>query len=211
VCIDRIAKGLKDPWTGEIMPDHELEGWDAYTLYVSNGLLYPLLVGKRCQVDWDRMAQDMQAAMRESLIEYGCTHSSADRSNIWVSQNLWRDFIGAYMGLDYLDMIDRYWAFQVFVNNHADGKCFIDTYLANNLCYYPRGITAIGVFFAAAGLELDRVAGRVALNPVRVPLRVPLPAFADWEAERIPWVEWRMEQGQVVRHMDGADLVGPLA
>jgi hypothetical protein len=210
VCIDRIARGLKDPWTGEIMPEHELEGWDAYTLYTSNGLLYPLLVGKRCGVDWARMAEDMETATRESLIEYGCTHSSADRSNIWVSQNLWRDFTGAYMGLDYLDMMDRYWAFQVFVNDHAEGKCFIDTYLANNLCYYPRGITAMGVFFAAAGLEVDRVAGRVALRPVRVPLRVPLPALADWDAERIPWAQWRLENGEVTREVEGDDLVGPV-
>jgi hypothetical protein len=100
VCIDRIARGLKDPWTGEIMPEHELEGWDAYTLYTSNGLLYPLLVGKRCGVDWARMAEDMETATRESLIEYGCTHSSADRSNIWCRRILWRDFNGAYMGLD---------------------------------------------------------------------------------------------------------------
>lgn len=210
ICLERIAKGLKDPWTGETMPDHELEGWDAYSLYTSNGLLYPLLVGKSCGVDWERIRLDMRSATDESLIEYGCTHSSADRSNIWVSQNLWRDFTGAYLGLDYLDMIDRYWAFEVFVNAHEEGKCFIDTYLANNLCYYPRGITAIGVFLAGIGLQVDRAAGTMAMNPVRVPIRLPILPFADWDNENIPWVEYRLEEGELVEELEGEELLGGL-
>lgn len=203
VCLDKDAAGVKDCWTGEELPPGELEGWDAYSLYTSNGMLYPLIVGAAVALDADRIRADIVNATRHSLLEYGCTHSSADRSNIWVSQNLWRDFVAAYLGLDYLDMTARYWDFQVFENSRAEGRCFIDTYIRNNLCYYPRGITSIGMLVAALGMQLDRVKNELRLAPVRVPCRLPLTALADWENERIPWVEAVIEDGYVVVRVDG--------
>jgi xylan 1,4-beta-xylosidase len=198
VCIDKDAARLKDVWSGDTLDVTELPGWDAYSLYTSNGMLYPLMVGRALPLDLDRIRTDMLNATRESLVEYGCTHSSADRSNIWVSQNLWRDFTGAYLGIDYLDMAARYWDFLVLENARPEGRCFIDTYVANNLSYYPRGITSIGVLFATLGMRLDRVAGTVSFSPVRVPCRMPLTALADWEAEAIPWVEGLIENGRVM-------------
>ncbi len=203
VCIDKDASGVKDAWTGEEIGPGELPGWDAYSLYTSNGMLYPLMAGADLPMDADRVRQDMLSATRASLIEYGCTHSSADRSNIWISQNLWRDFTGAYLGIDYLDMATRYWDFLKFENARPEGRCFIDTYIANNLCYYPRGITSIGVLMAALGMQLDRAAGKLRLAPVRVPCRLPLTALADWENEEIPWVECSIEDGRVICRVHG--------
>jgi hypothetical protein len=203
VCIDKETAGLMDIWDRASLPDGELPGWDAYSLYTSNGMLYPLIVGKELPLDRDRIRGDLEASLRESLIEYGCTHSSADRSNVWVSQNLWRDFIAAYLGVDCLGMAGRYWAFLVQENTQHDGKGFIDTYVANNLCYYPRGITSIGVFLAALGLSLDRVTGTLRLRPVRVPCRIPLLPLANWESGNIPWAEFRLEGGRVVGRIEG--------
>ena len=203
VCIDKDASGVKDAWTGEELGLGELPGWDAYSLYTSNGMLYPLMVGSDLPLDTDRIRTDMLNATRASLIEYGCTHSSADRSNIWISQNLWRDITGAYLGIDYLDMATRYWDFLKFENARPEGRCFIDTYIANNLCYYPRGITSIGLLMGALGLRLDRVAGRLQLAPVRVPCRFPLTALADWDNEQIPWVTCGIEDGRVVCRVQG--------
>jgi hypothetical protein len=203
VCIDKDAAAVKDAWTGEELGPGELPGWDAYSLYTSNGMLYPLMVGADLPLEIDRIRQDMINAAWASLIEYGCTHSSADRSNIWISQNLWRDLTGAYLGIDYLDMTTRYWDFLKFENARPEGRCFIDTYIANNLCYYPRGITSIGVLMAGLGMRLDRVAGKLRLAPVRVPLRLPLTALADWENEEIPWVACGIEKGRVICQMQG--------
>ncbi len=203
VCIDRTTEGLTDVWNGSDLGPGELPGWDAYSLYASNGMLYPMLTGRTPPVDHERMRGDIEAGLREALLEYGCTHSSADRSNIWVSQNLWRDFIAAYLGLDCLGMADRYWAFLLQENTQQSGKCFIDTYVANNLCYYPRGITSVGAFFAALGFWLDRVDGRCGLKPVRVPCRFPLLALADWEREAVPWVEYRLLGGHAVGAIEG--------
>jgi len=41
---------------------------------------------------------------------------------------------------------------------------------------------------ALAGLQFDRVEGVLSLAPVRVPLRLPLLMFADWEAGMVPWL-----------------------
>lgn len=203
VCIDKDTSTVRDAWTGEELGPGELPGWDAYSLYTSNGMLYPLMVGLSLPLDTDRIRQDMLNATRASLIEYGCTHSSADRSNIWVSQNLWRDLTGAYLGIDYLDMTTRYWDFLKFENARHEGRCFIDTYIANNLCYYPRGITSIGVLMAALGMQLDRTTGKLRLAPVRVPCRLPLTALADWASETIPWVECFIEDGRVICRVQG--------
>ncbi len=203
VCIDKDATGLKDAWSGEELPAGELEGWDAYSLYTSNGMLYPLMVGLDLPLDVERIREDMLNATRASLAEYGCTHSSADRSNIWISQNLWRDFTGAYLGMDYLDMATRYWDFLTFENSRPEGRCFVDTYISNNLSYYPRGITSIGVLMSSIGLQIDRVEGKVRFSPVRVPCRMPLTALADWENEQIPWADCVIESGRVVCHVHG--------
>ncbi len=193
VCIDKTADlGKPSSWSSDVQArGGELAGWDAYSIYTANGLLYLLMTGRRPSLDYSRVVSDLVAATKYSLGEYGCFHSSADRSNMWVSQNLWRDFVAAYLGVDQLDMADRYWAFELFENTsgtEAKGGCFIDTYGWNNLCYYPRGITSIGILYAMAGLSIDRVKGEMKIDPVRRPLRIPVPTFARWTERRLPWI-----------------------
>jgi hypothetical protein len=153
------------------------------------------------------MTSDVVSATRRALIEYGCTHSSADTSNLWVSQNLWRDFVAAYLGVDQLDMAARYWAFQLYENTVGRGGAFIDTYGWNTLNFYPRGVTSIGLLAAAAGLSVDRVSRRVALNPVRAPLRVPLLPLADWEAGAVPWLEVTLTDGELRARVTRKELL----
>jgi len=194
VCIDkRIDLGKPSSWSSEVEAEGgELTGWDAYSMYTGNGLLYLLMTGRRPSLDYSRIISDLVTATKYSLNEYGCYHSSVDHSNMWVSQNLWRDFVGAYLGVDQLDMTERYWAFELFENTsgtEGKGACFIDTYGWNNLCYYPRGITSIGILYAMAGLSIDRVKGEIKIDPARRPLRIPVPTFARWTEKKVPWIE----------------------
>jgi hypothetical protein len=197
VTLDRSTAGLVNPWTQQPLPVGELQGWDAYSLYTSNGLLYLLATDPAANhlppVDFGRLKQDLQNSLAHSLIEYGCTHSSSDLSNIWVSQNLWRDMVAGQLGIDLSQMVDRYWAFEQWENSQGRGGCFIDTYGANWLHYYPRGITAIGLWYGLSGLKVDLPAHQLSFAPVRIPLRIALPTFADWEKGLIPWVNFRME------------------
>jgi len=212
VCIDKRAD-LRKPssWSSGVEPDRgELPGWDAYSIYTANGLLYLLMTGRRPELDYSRIVSDIVTSAKHSLSEYGCFHSSADHSNMWVSQNIWRDLVAAYLGVDQLDMADRYWAFELFENTtgtEGKGGCFIDTYGWNNLCYYPRGITSIGILYAMAGLTIDRVAGKLRINPIRRPLRIPIPTLADWSAGKVPWLEIR-QSGEVI--IEGKELLAPL-
>lgn len=215
VTLDRTTDGLINPWTGEPLPPGELEGWNAYSLYTSNGLLYLLATDVNGGADlppgdYGRYRQDLQASLRHSLTEYGCTHSSTDKSNIWVSQNLHRDLTAAYLGDDLSDMAERYWAFEQFENSQGRGGCFVDTYGNNHLHYYPRGITSLGLLYAQAGVRLDRVAGKLQFKPVRAPLRIPLPTLADWSAGRMPWLNFRLEAGQVKLEIENEDLLAGL-
>ncbi len=215
VTLDRVTDGLIHPWTGQPLPPGELVGWDAYSLYTSNGLLYLLATDTENGAnlppgDYSRYRRDIVETVPRSLIEYGCTHSSSDRSHIWVSQNLHRDFVAAYLGEDLSELTDRYWAFEQYENGQGRGGCFVDTYGGNHLRYYPRGITSLGLLYALAGVRLDQVAGRIQFKPVHVPLRVPLPTLADWSTGRVPWVNFRLENGKVVMEIENEDLLAGL-
>lgn len=213
VTLDRTTDGLMNPWTNEPLPLGELNGWGAYTLYTANGLLYLLATDTSQRenlpsLNWQRLQEDLQQSLKHSLIEYGCTHSSSDKSNIWVSQNLHRDLIGAYFDLDLTGMLERYWAYEQHENGEfGRGGGFVDTYGLNHLHYYPRGITSLGLLWALSGARLDKVAGQLQLSPVRVPLRLPLLALADWENERVPWVNFSLQNGAVKLEIENADLL----
>ncbi|HEX2911282.1 MAG TPA: DUF4965 domain-containing protein [Chloroflexia bacterium] len=216
VTLDRTTEGLVNPWTGEPLEAGELEGWDGYSLYTNNGLLYLLACAPGGAADLpplelSRIRQDLEQSLQKSLIEYGCTHSSADKSNIWISQNLHRDAVAGYLGLDLSDMVERYWAFEQFENGEfGRGGCFVDTYGNNHLRLYPRGLTCLGLLYASAGARVDRQAGRLFLQPARVPLRIPLLSFADWPSGRVPYLSYYLENGTVRYEIENRDLLGNL-
>jgi len=160
---------------------------------VSNGLLIPLFTGLDFALPKDHLLADLVNAREHSLTEYGCTHSSTDHSNLWVSQNLWRDFIGYYLGYEHDDM-DRYWAFEVYENTQGRGGGFTDVAGRNKLFYYPRGITSLGIFAAKLGLVMDNVTKQLKLQSRQFPRKMPILPFIDWENYQIPWVTWEPTQ-----------------
>lgn len=210
VCLERTAEGLRDPWTGE--PLHgELSGWDAYSIYTANGLLYLLMSGHTPPVNLVRIKQDLVSAYRHALTEYGCTHTSADKSNVWLSQNLWRDYIAAYLGVGLPDNSSRYMAMEQLMNTAGLNKGFIDTYFTNNLCFYPRGITSVGYLFALCGLQIDRTQGVVRLRrSAPYPCRVPLLPLADWQKEQVPTAVYRLTAEGITGAIENVEPLGAL-
>ena len=174
-----------------------IEGASAYSLYTANGALFLLATGTKLGLNDDRLKKDIQSTVLASKTEYGCTHSSADKGNVWISQNVWRDLVAAYLGIDLVEMTDRYWAFELFENTQGRGACFVDTYGWNYLRYYPRGAVTFGILYALGGVQVDRPGRKLVLRPVRVPCRIPLLGFADWKAGRIPWVEFSLRNGNI--------------
>jgi hypothetical protein len=191
VCVDRSSTGVTDARTGEPLPYDEIPGWDAYSIYTANGLLLPLMCGQPVLLDRQRLKADIYNAMRETLSPYGCGHSSLESENVWVSQNLWRDHLAMYLGLTWPPLLaQRYWDLQVMSNTGTQSLGYVDTYIANNLCYFPRGITSIGCLLAYPRLTIDRLAEggpAISVNPDRhLNQRFPLLALADWKVGRIP-------------------------
>ncbi|MFQ3676642.1 MAG: glycoside hydrolase family 52 protein [Fimbriimonadaceae bacterium] len=194
VCLERSADGMTDLYTGERLSG-ELTGWDASTLYTGNGLLYMLATGVEPPIDLLRIRKDLITAAGQGRCAYGNYHSSADDSNLWVSQNLHRDFLGAYLGVDLLDRAEGYWLFELWENSTGRGGFFMDTYGANRLNFYPRGATAWGTLMALGGVRIDRSMRRLVLDPPRIPVRFPLLALADWTTGQVPTAEFWLEEG----------------
>lgn len=191
VCVDASAVGVRDAWTGQYLTESQFEGADAYSIYTANGLLLPLMTGQEPLFDVKRLRQDLLSAERETLSFYGCGHSSSEPENVWISQNVWRDLVAAYLDEAWaFTLSGHYWDMQVMSNTGAQSKGFIDTYINNNLCFYPRGATALGYLLAYPRLVVNRLAPggpHVSVNPTRhMPQRWPLFALADWKARKIP-------------------------
>jgi hypothetical protein len=189
VCLSRTTEGLVNPWTGQPLPPGELQGWDDYSIYAENGLLYLLLANmKMPRWDMNNFAVDIESAERATRTPYGSTHTARGDRIIWFSQNLWRDYVAAYLGIDMLDNVESYWDYQVLTGDNLDSCLYYDTNYRNNLNFYPRGATVFGAPISAAGMKLNRRERRLHLSPLRGTLRVPLLPLADWKNMRAPWL-----------------------
>lgn len=207
VCLDKTTTGLLDAWSHQPLPYDELPGWDAYSLYTTNGLLYLLMVDDLPNgLDRDLLRLDAISAYQASLTEYGCTHSSADPEHLWVSMNLWRDQAAAYLGEDLFGTSERYWSMQVAANAGCEAKCFVDTSYSNNLCFYPRGIASLGAVWAAAGLTVRAAEKVITIDPPSR-CRVPILTHVDWAGLRAPWLEAEPGEDGLAWTIENEDLL----
>ena len=207
VTLTRTTDGLVNAWSGEPLPPGELEGWDAFSIYTTSGCVYPMIAGLTLRLKRTRLAADVDAATRETMTPIGSRHSSAGRPVVWISQNLWRDIAAAYLGLDMLNNIERYWDYEVQQGGSDIPSVFYDTSLTNNLCCYPRGTASLGWVYAASGLVLNRLNGTTEIHPLRDTLDVPLLPLVDWKARRAPWLRVRREGRRRVVTVENEELL----
>ena len=190
VCVDRSAAGLTDTATGAPLFAEEVPGWDGYSIYSGNGLLLPTLIGQPLPIGRDHLLSDINSARMETLGPYGCGHSSQDPENVWISQNLWRDHLGRYIGVERQPLSERYWDLQVVSNVGDQSLSYVDSYIHNQLAFGPRGAASFGYLLCQPRLVVDRLAAggqRLSVEPDRhLPQRWPLLPLADWEAGKIP-------------------------
>jgi len=74
-------------------------------------------------------------------------------------------------------MADRYWNLQLVFNTNGFSKSFMDTYYANDLSMYPRGLTSIG--------WLLTMPMRLRLGEKFADLRE-----CDWRRMKVAWIDW---------------------
>lgn len=188
VCVDRNPAELDTEITSDILAMDELAGWDDYSIYTTNALLLPAMTAQPIAFDRQHLQTDLVSAQRETLLNYGCGHTSSDSTHVWISQNLWRDFTSRYLNAELLDLETHYWDMIVSANTFGQSFGYIDCYVTNELAFNPRGATAFGVFLAGPRMVVDRLDDEFfAVNPNRHrPQRWPLLPLADWKAGKIP-------------------------
>jgi|GEM_PF-276758 len=190
VCVDPVSGMGDDAVLDEPDNEPQFSGWDGYSIYTANGLLLPVMTGHPSLLLHNRLYQDLTNALRETLSPYGCSHTDAEPENVWISQNLWRDHLARYLGFSGPAYAQGYWDMQVMSNTGSQSLGFVDTYIGNNLCFHPRGITSMGYLLSYPRLVVDRLApggARISVNPDRnYSQRWPLLPLADWKAGKIP-------------------------
>jgi hypothetical protein len=203
--LNKEAKGLVNPWNGEVMDAGEVPGWDAAHIYTANGLPPLDMVGLDVGLDPERLRTDLRVATERCLRQYGCIHTEyetgavtggdlepglagAARSPGWIAMNLLRDLAAFYRGVDLRYLADRYWEWQVLTNTQQPAL-FFETFGGNNLHCYPRGVAVWGVFDALAGLAIDQVEGTEKQQGAIEQVRVPRLFDADWEKGNCQLIE----------------------
>ncbi|MDI6832207.1 MAG: hypothetical protein QME88_12880, partial [Actinomycetota bacterium] len=102
---------------------------EAYSIYPSNGLLYLLAAGLDpglTQANLERFRTDLASAAARTLRRYGYVHTSLNNENQWVSQNLWRDALGYWLGVEgwpsgQEERLSRYWDLQRYFATKKNG------------------------------------------------------------------------------------------
>ncbi len=110
-------------------PDVSQAERNAYSIYASNGLLYLLAAGLDpglTEANLGRFRQDLANAAAKTSRRYGYVHTSVDNENQWVSQNLWRDALGYWLGVpgwagEQAERLTRYWNLQHYFATKKDG------------------------------------------------------------------------------------------
>jgi len=156
-------------------------------------------------IDLDRLRIDLISSTARTLREHGCVHSTADARG-WLTQNLWRDCIAAYLGVDMTGNLGRYLGHGEYVSYEdttileaanelmvVPGATADHTYAGESHTHpmidgHPRPACGFGLLYALAGVSFDAVDRRLTFKPISFPLKIALPHLADWENQRIPWV-----------------------
>jgi hypothetical protein len=102
---------------------------DAYSIYASNGLLYLLAAGLDpglTSANLARFQQDLTSAASKTERRYGFVHTSLNNENQWVSQNIWRDALGYWLGVEdwpqeQADRIASYWNLEHYYATKKNG------------------------------------------------------------------------------------------
>ncbi|MCD4655151.1 DUF4965 domain-containing protein [bacterium] len=128
---------------------------DGYSNYIAHGLVPLLLFGEEEPAKWfEHMATHLENAHQKTNTEYGDAHRDGS-TNVWISQNMWRDLAAAYLGsdLDFQKLHKQYWhnqeecfrrSRQVFDDKkQAPWLGFCDSPESSFLTYYSRGIPII--------------------------------------------------------------------
>jgi hypothetical protein len=200
-------------------PDVPRAEREAYSIYASNGLLYLLAAGldpALTAANLDRFKQDLASSAAMTARRYGSVHTSVDNENQWVSQNLWRDALGYWLGVDgwpegQAGRLARYWELEYHFASAKNGGfwdvCaynpgrderygairgpFLPSFACDqSLGYYSRGVAFLSLTGAMGRLRLDLSSDQLLYDPAASPSRVPVFACADWGAgnpdERLP-------------------------
>ncbi|MBN1550110.1 DUF4965 domain-containing protein [bacterium] len=183
-----------------------------YSNYLAHGMV-PLLVTGQYEKDLSGLKLDEHLAIahRMTTTEYGDAHAEGQR-NVWVSQNMWRDIAGMYMGVDIdtADMLAKYWHLQMLCRrkpqSNEQWQFYCDSPVNGFLSFYSRGVPVLFYPWAMRGVTFNRLTSNINVRSPGKPFRLPMPFLADWKESLMPVLVWSGSRNDP-DHIENADLL----
>jgi len=130
---------------------------DGYSNYIAHGLIPLWICGSSAPAELEnRLKIHLVNAHAATATPYGDGHRDGE-SNVWVSQNMWRDLAARYLSAD-IDLAGqhrKYWQLQCESVHRRDGtgrwEGFCDSPLNSFLTAYSRGIPILALSWFDAG------------------------------------------------------------
>ena len=207
--IEKIKQVFKNGWLGDHYPISfsDQASYQHYSMWTTHGLLYALRNGLEIDLDLNLLRIDLISSTQRTMHEHGCVHSTVDVRG-WLTQNLWRDTIAAYLGVDMTNNLHRYLGHGEYVSYEdttilevanelmvvpgaiAEHQVAGETHDFPMVDGHPRPACGFGLLYGLGGIAYDAMSKKIHFQPVSFPLRIALTHLADWENERIPWVQF---------------------
>ncbi len=185
-----------------------------YSICTPDGLLHHLMCDSFPELDYGRFRQDILSSASNTLSRYGSAAAAAEPERFSILDNVWRDVVAAYLGIDFSRMTERYRDFCVSANASEPGGRRVDPPSSPNLLSDARGASTMGLLQALLGLKLDRVERSITISPLSIPAEAPILPLADWERGLVPRASVGCEGNQMrvdVSERDLVDAAGDLA
>lgn len=211
-CLEQIKcinQTMEKGWLGDHYPISFADeaSFHHYSMWTTHGLLYALRNGMQLDIDLNKLRIDLISSTRRTMREHGCVHSTVDVRG-WQTQNLWRDCIAAYLGVEMTDNLRRYLGHGEYVSYEdstilevanelmivpgaiAEHQYAGETHDFPMIDGHPRPACGFALPYALAGVQFDWVEKKMRFSPVVFPLKIALTHLTDWENEQVPYLSF---------------------
>ncbi len=185
-------------------PHHDTGSNNGYSNYLFHGAVPLYICGKPFLNDFsESFRRHIISAHEKTNTRFGDAHRDGV-SNVWISQNMWRDLAASYLDapLDFSRLHRQYRDMETHCfskKNATQWQGFCDSPFNSFLTFYSRGVPFLFFHWAQAHFSFSRKNSALTIQAPAKPGQIPLPFFSRGKPHEIPVLIWNETTRQPTR------------